>query len=318
MTRPLCMLMLALLALTGCIASSAPNADAKVAVGVGEQDVIPYGDSPWKSLGLKRSRIVIPYDVARKRGSTRAKMDAFYRASLEQKVELLVAFNPTARSRCPRRPCRVPSVRTYTRAFRSFRKRYPRLRVIAPVNEANHNTQPTARNPRAAARFYNVARRYCRGCKIVAADVIDEANMVRWVRSFRRYARRPRIWGLHNYKDTNPRKGQTLGGTRRFLRTVRRGQVWLTETGGIVTFRLSNGRTLFPTDEARAQKATGRMFDLARKYRRRISRLYIYHWRAPATANRFDAGLIRRDGTARPAFDTLVDRMKNQGQYFGR
>ena len=42
---------------------------------------------------------------------------------------------------------------------------------------------------------------------------------------------KPRIWGLHNYRDTNKRKGQKPGGTRRLLKTVK-GEVWLTETGG--------------------------------------------------------------------------------------
>jgi hypothetical protein len=297
----------------------ASTASARIAVGVGEQDYPPFQDGPWKNAGLKKSRYVTPWNVATRRGSERAKMDAFYRSARSNRVELLVAFNPSAGSRCPRRPCRRPSARSYTRAFRSFRRRYPRLKVIAPWNEANHNTQPTMRSPKAAATYYNIVRKYCRGCKIVAADVIDESNMTRWLRSFRRYAKRPRIWGLHNYRDTNPRRGQKLGGTRRLLRSVRRGQVWLTETGGIVTFQLASGRTLFPTSESRANSATRRMFSLAKKYRRRIARLYIYHWRASLADNRFDAGLLRRDGSARPAYNTLLSMLNgSQRRYFGR
>ncbi len=313
MIRLLSILVLAF-ALAAGIASTAQG---KTAVGIGEQDIVPYGDSAWQTAGLKKSRIVVPWNVAVKRGATRGKMDRFYRESRRFKVELLVAFNPAQGSKCPRRPCRLPSVRSYTRAFRAFRKRYPRQKVIAPVNEANHNTQPTFRNPKRAAEFYNVVRSRCRGCKIVAADVIDETNMRPWLRVFRRTAKRPRLWGLHNYRDTNPRKGQKFGGTRKFLQIVRRGEVWLTETGGIVKFELANGRTLFPYNEKRADSATERMFRLAAKYRRRITRLYIYQWRASLEDNRFDAGLLSAKGTVRPAFTTVVDTLRYQGTLFG-
>jgi hypothetical protein len=47
------------------------------------------------------------------------------------------------------------------------------------------------------------------------------------------------------------------------------------------------------------------MFALASRYRSRIKRLYIYHWKQPSKDNRFDAGLVRRDGTARPAYSTV-------------
>ena len=309
------MLGLLCLAAAGC-GHSEP--ESKVAVGVAEQDVAPFAEDAWTAAGLKKSRIVVPYDVALKPGATRAKMDRFYLVARQRGVELLVAFNPTEAARCPGRPCPLPSVSGYTRAFRAFRRRYPRLKVISPVNEANHKTQPTFRNPTRAAELYNVVRHECRGCKVVAADILDESNMRPWLEEFKRTAERPSIWGLHNYKDTNPRPGQSLGGTREFLRLVPRGEVWLTETGGIVKFQLANGKKLFPSDEDRAAENTQRTFDLARRYRDRISRLYIYHWRAPLADNRFDAGLRRRDGAARPAYGTLIDRLRRQSEYFGR
>jgi hypothetical protein len=318
MQRLLVTLMLALVVAAG----AASTAEARVAVGVGEQDYAPFADSSWKGLGLRKSRIVIPWNVATKRGPTRGKMDSYYKLARQTGVELLVAFNPPNNARCPRRPCSRPSSRSYRRAFRSFRKRYPKLKVFAPWNEANHISQPTFstnKGAKAAAAYYNIVRANCRRCKVIAADVIDESNMVRWLRTFRRFAKRPRIWGLHNYRDTNYFHGPKTGGTRRLLRTVRRGQVWLTETGGIVTFITPSGGTLFPTSESRANRATQRMFSLAKKYRRRIARLYIYHWRQPLTDNRFDAGLLRKDGTARPAFDTVQNTLNGpQKKYFGR
>ena len=117
----------------------------------------------------------------------------------------------------------------------SFRARWPRVRTIGVWNEANHRSQPTFRYPEQAARYFNIVRSRCAGCRVVAADVIDETNMERWLKVFRRTAKRPRIWGLHNYRDSNPRRGQRYGGTKLLLKNVR-GKVWLTETGGIVRF----------------------------------------------------------------------------------
>jgi len=102
---------------------------------------------------------------------------------------------------------------------------------------------------------------------------------------------------------------QLLGGTKRLLKAVK-GDIWLTETGGIVKFVLPDGRTLFPFSESRANTATKRMFELAKGYRKRIKRLYIYHWKQASGDNRFDAGLLRSDGTARPAYTTVRRQLR--------
>ena len=139
--------------------------------------------------------------------------------------------------------------------------------------------------------------------------MIDDPNMVRWVSEFRAVARGAHLWGLHNYRDSNPRRGQRYGGTKLLLRTVP-GKVWLTETGGIVRFVLPDGRTLFPYSERRANVAIGRVLRLARQYRSRIERLYVYHWRQDAFDNRFDAGLLnqaRRAARQLPHAEALAE-----------
>jgi hypothetical protein len=299
-------------------AATPTSSGAATLVGIGEQDASIFTHPLFTQLRVKRARVFPPWDAAL-RSRDRRNLDLWMNAARAAGVEPLVSFNPSTNSRCPRRPCRLPSVGQYSRAFRAFRRRYPFVRVVNPWNEANHRSQPTFastralarrrwRGPRRAAQYFNAVRRLCRGCTIIAADVIDEVNMVAWLRVFKRYARGERIWGLHNYRDTNPRRGQIFGGTRKLLRAVR-GQVWLLETGGIVTFRLPGGRTLFPTSERRANTAIRRMFRLARRYRRRIKRLYIYNWVQPAQSNRFDAGLIRRNGTPRPAYFTVQQQL---------
>jgi hypothetical protein len=304
MTRFLACLVAAA-ALAGCGLAAAPErSNAAVLVGIGEQNSSMFTDPLFTRLGIKRSRYFPSWNVAHKTADEAIWLDDWLAKAQAAGVEPLISFHAALGSGCPSRPCKLPSVREYTRAFRAFRARWPQVKVISPWNEANHRSQPTFKNPKRAAQYYNVVRRYCRGCKIIAADVIDEANMERWLRVFKRTAKKPRIWGLHNYRDTNPRRGQRYGGTARLLRAVK-GQVWLTETGGIVKFVLPNGKTLFPKSEARANRATKRMFALARRYRGRIKRLYIYHWQQSGSENRFDAGLVRSSGRARPAYRTV-------------
>ena len=98
-----------------------------------------------------------------------------------------------------------------------------------------------------------------KGCKIVALDVLDAANIkptIGYIRKFMKYAKKgkPRIWGLHNYSDTNRFQDKR---TKAVLKLVP-GEVWLTETGGVVNFGGS-----FPYSEDRAAKALTYMFKLA-------------------------------------------------------
>jgi hypothetical protein len=120
---------------------------------------------------------------------------------------------------------------------------------------------------------------------------------------FKRYLgpkRLPSIWGLHNYSDTN-RFHAT--GTRAVLADTT-GQLWLTETGGIV--KLSGD---FPFSLSRQTKATSYMFTLA-GLSRRITRLYVFQWTGGVTAReRFDAGLTDVHGKPRPAYCVIYENV---------
>jgi len=307
MTRLLACL-LAAVVVAGCSFAAAPEkSDAAVLVGVGDQDASMFTDPLFTQLGVKRARYFPSWNVALK-PQERVWMDQWITQARNTGTEPLISFFASLGSACPRRPCKLPTVRQYTKAFKRFHKLWPDVKVISPWNEANHRSQPTFKHPKRAAQYYNVVRKVCKRCKIIAADVIDEVNMERWLKVFKRTAKKPRIWGLHNYRDTNKRKGQRLGGTKRLLKAVK-GDIWLTETGGIVKFVLPNGHTLFPYSESRANRATKRMFELASRYRGRIKRLYIYHWKQSSTDNRFDAGLVRSDGSPRPAYTTVRNRL---------
>jgi hypothetical protein len=312
--------LLAVTCLIACAALAASSASsAKTLVGIGDQNAVGMFDNPvFQQLGVKRARIVVPYNVAQKRGD-RLFFDSWLALAKAHHIEPLVHFASTTGSRCAHgagRHCRLPTVKQYTKAFKAFRKRYRSLRIIGVWNEANVRSQPTFKNPKRAAQYFNVVRKYCRGCKIVAADVLDDPNMVRWLKVFKKTAHRARIWGLHNYRDVNPRKGQLHGGTRRLTKAVR-GQIWLTETGGIAKFVLPNRHTLFKFSESRQNTAMNKMFSLAKKYRKRIKRVYIYNWRAPLASARFDSGLIRHFDitqiqSARPAYFTVKSQIHSR------
>jgi hypothetical protein len=131
----------------------------------------------------------------------------------------------------------------------------------------------------------------------VAGDVIDGGDWVTWLRQYRSALdEAPQVWGLHDYYDTTYFR---TTGLRTLLDTVR-GDVWLTETGGIVELRTRAGQVSLPADERRARASVSLALETARAYAGRVRRAYLYQWQA-GPDDRFDAGLLRPDGSERPA-----------------
>jgi hypothetical protein len=274
----------------GAPGGAAQRADARPLVGIGEQQAAMFDDKRFTVLGVSHVRRVAPYDTAAQR-IERDLMTVWLAGARRTHAEPFVTFGHSRAD-----PRRLPSVSEYRAAFRAFRSRFPEVTVFAPWNEINHRAEPTSRSPRRAAQYYNVIKQECPACTVLAGDVLDQAGMVRYLRRYRRYLQgEPQIWGLHNYSDTNRFR---TSGLRDMLATVE-GQVWLTETGGIVKF----GRS-FPRDERRAARAVAYAIEQARD-NERVARLYLYNWTGADPGARFDSGLIAPDGTARPAYDVL-------------
>lgn len=304
--------LLPLLTLAISLLAVAP-ASAAYSVGIGEQSPSMFDHKRFQDLDVKRVRHLVPWDWYRHEYQ-RAETAAFLNRAREARTEVLVTF--TAPRGCfengrysRRKACRPPSARAYRSSFRRFEQAYPHIKAYAPWNEANHVSQPTHTRPALAVRYYRIVRRECRGCKIVAADVLDSSNVRSWLREFMRKAPgNPRIWGLHNYADVNRKRDRQ---TRVVLDTVP-GEVWLTETGGIVAFGDD-----FPHSERRAANRTRYMFTLANRYdrrrsglRSRISRVYVYQWTGAPRGTRFDSGLTDVRGKARTAYYVLRSRLR--------
>jgi hypothetical protein len=284
------------------LAAAGPAAARPLVVGIGDQNTRMFSDPAFRALDVKHSRLLVAWDWYRDPDAT-AQIDQWMAAAREAGVRPLIAFNRNWRRGGDRV---LPSIRAYRKSFRAFRRRYPDVRDFSAWNEANHPSQPTYDRPRAAARYYNEMLRACPTCTIVAADVLDSRTMLPWIEKFERYARRPQIWGLHNYKDAND------GGSRntRALLGAVRGQVWLTETGGILRLKPHPGSTGRGRRHTRAHQATAvrRVIRLARA-NRRITRVYFYEWRANPK-NRWDSAFVDADGKLRPAYRTLKQTLR--------
>jgi hypothetical protein len=270
----------------------AATAGARPTVGIADHNVSTFSDPNYRALGVKISRLVIPYDAILNGGWERDQVDAWMAAAAAAGVEPLVAFNHS------RTAGRTPTVAVYRRHIQAFHARYPQVRRITPWNEANYKAQPTAKNPRLAAEFYNQTLSVFPGARIVAADVLDQDDVLAWLRTFRTYAyKRPQLWGLHNYNDANLFRPAASSMTAKVLRYLP-GEVWLTETGCIVN------SPRWPYDPQRAARAVQHVFTLAEAFPR-ISRVYIYNWLGVADPTSWDAGLVTSDGRPRPALDVV-------------
>jgi hypothetical protein len=285
---------------------AAPAAQSKARVGLSEQSPAVFDQANWSKLKLKRVRYVLPWDYA-KHGWNHAEVTAFMNAARAKRQEVLVTFTATRGCFVNNRyrktkACKAPSAKAYTTAVKNFRKEFPYTKVFTPWNEVNHISQPTYKKPKLAARYYKAMKKACKKCTVIAADLLDSSDMKRYVRKFQRATKsKGRIWGLHNYKDVNRKQSKGV----RAIMSVTRGQVWLTETGGIVSFKTSG----FKYSERRAASRTKYMFKLARKYKR-IKRIYNYRWFGEPRTARFDAGLVDPDGSARPGFNQFRKSIK--------
>jgi polysaccharide biosynthesis protein PslG len=288
-----------LLTLAACLA--VPAGAHAFTIGISDQKTGMWQDPRFAQLGIRQVRLLVEYDRVLLRDFSR--YDRWMANAHARGADVLLTINHSTRH-----PSRLPTLGRYRRVVRILRKRYPWVKTMAAWNEANHKLQPTYRHPRRAAQFYNVMREECRGCRIVAADVLDSSNMLPWLRTFKRHAKRARIWGLHSYGDTNHHKPLSRTATRQLLRTVR-GQVWLTETGGIVRFstRFRGGKR----GESRAARAVKRTFSVARSSSR-IKRVYLYHWDADKRFYTWDSAFVAANGRARPALDVLRREVNRQ------
>jgi hypothetical protein len=295
------------------------SAKTKVAVGIGDQSPTMFTDANWKALNLKKTRFFVEWNTIDQPGEL-AKADEFVAAAHSAGVSVLMHVSTDDINSTPRRP--LPSVSQYKAKVGALVARYRAQGVKdwGVWNEANHKSQPTAKNPKRAADFYKTFRKFkCSSCKIVALDVLDQAGVEKyigsWIKAAGSLGRKARIIGVHNYSQVNRKiteknASNRYPGVARILKAVRKrnsvAKLWLTETGGLASF----GRS-FRCSTSRQSSRTKYMFDLIKKYDKNIERLYSYNYFGNGCTPAFDGGLVDENGVPRAAYNTFKSQLKN-------
>jgi hypothetical protein len=292
----------------GASSKRSAHATASYLTGVGDQQTEMFSNPLWQQLKTKIVRYIAPYDAVARPYSLQLAQH-WIAAAEAQHQQILVAFYHSEYT-----PMSMPNLTTYTRDVQKFIKLFPKVRQYQAWNETNRGTlahmfkSPTALE---SAKYYKALRSVCKGCTITGLDILDGPSInptLRYVGEFKRDVSRlrvpmPSLWGLHNYSDTNRFQSTR---TRAILKAVP-GQVWLTETGGIVKFGGA-----FPNKKGsglkRSSKALAYMFKLASS-NSRIKRLYIFQWSGGTASTRFDAGLTDAHYNPRPGYVTVCNQL---------
>jgi Glycosyl hydrolase catalytic core len=285
-----------------------PAAQAKVRVGLSEQNPAMFDQPNWQQLKLKKVRYIVSWDYTKAPDEHQA-VKNFMNAAHVHKQDVLVEFNAhrgcfvNNKYKKKTKACKAPSTKAYKAAVKGFRKEFPYAKTFAPWNEVNHVSQPTYRKPKLAAKYFKAMKSVCKKCTVMAADVLDSSDVASYLRKFQTASKhKGRIWGLHNYKDVNRHQSKGI----KHVASVTKGQIWLTETGGFVQFKGSGG---FKYSLKRAAKATKYMFSLAKK-NKRVKRIYVYRWFGEPRSARFDAGLVDEFGGSRPGLKQFKKSIK--------
>jgi hypothetical protein len=294
MNMPLRSLLVSLACLlTLALAPAAAHA-AQPVIGYGDQRPEMFSDPLFSELNIRDSRIAVEWDTFQFKTKT-AKLDLWMAAAKAAGSRPLVAIE---HSWTPGRTKRAPTARQYATLFRTLRTRYPFVRAFSPWNEANHVSQPTARKPKLAARYWRLMRAACPKCQVTSPVYLDlkGATSRRWLAAFKKATRnRVRLWAVHGYGDLNRGTDKSLAKLVRALP----GRVWVTEAAGWVAF---GG---WKYNEARAAKAITYTFKLVRKYRSKITRWYFYQWQGLAKGAHWDSGVVGVTGRPRPGYEAL-------------
>ncbi len=294
----------------GTKARTSPSAHAAASylTGIGDEHAEMFGNPLWQQLHTKIARYIAPYDAAvRSYSLDQAKV--WIKAAEAQHQQVLVAFYHSEYT-----PTKMPSVSLYQHDVQKFIKDFPHVKQYQSWDESNRgNVKNSFSSPSAgaSARYYQALLRVCKGCTVIGLDVLDQANItptLRYISEFKREISHlrtvmPSIWGLHNYSDVNRLQSFRTHELTKALG----GQVWITETGGIVQFK-PEFLNVRGSGLARAAKVLKYMFNVAASDPQ-VKRLYIFDWSGGTSSTRFDAGLTDAHNNPRPGYVTVCKEL---------
>ncbi|HXB65563.1 MAG TPA: hypothetical protein VNV42_11885 [Solirubrobacteraceae bacterium] len=273
-----------------------------------------FGNSLWKQLHTKVSRLVTPYDVAVRPYDLHQATTWIHDAEANHQ-KILVAFYHSEYIKM-----HLPSVAAYKKDVAKFIKLFPHIREYQAWDEANRgyvsDGSASFVSPSATldAQYYQALKRDCARCTVVGLDVLDNQVIgptVQYIDEFKREVGRlktvmPHVWGLHDYSDLNHFESWRTHDLAADLG----GEVWLTETGGIVKF--TGDSALLNRNGAglrRAARVLKYMFGVAASTPR-VKRVYIYNWVGGTASTRFDAGLMNARFKPRPGYVVVCKELR--------
>lgn len=289
-----------LLVLLAClVALPASAAHATATIGIADQKADLFADQRFLDLGITTTRISLPWDVLTDGAQTR-KLDGYMFGAWLARVQPLITFD---RSRRAGRQSILPTTTQLAGSMRALRTRYAYvgLKTFSTWNEANFGGQRTYKRPDLVARWWRALRLACPTCTVLGADLLDTPNAGPWAKAFVHAAgRQPATWGLHNYIGAN--RHDTTG-TRRLLAAVG-GNVWLTETGGLVA-RRNHSAIKLPQGVRHAADITRFVLRDLVGLSPRIRRVYLYQWNVSSRFATWDSAFIGPGRAIRPSLGVL-------------
>jgi hypothetical protein len=307
-------LLLGVLAVPSAVGSASrtrAHAASTYMTGIGDEQSTMFSSPLFMQLHTRIARYIVPYDAA-VRSYDLDKAETWIHEAEADHIQVLVAFYHSEYT-----PTKLPSVATYKHDVEKFVKLFPHVKQYQAFDEANRGNIPYVLSSPSAtldAQYYQALLRVCHRCTVVGLDVLDAQNIyptLQYIAEFKQEIGRlktimPKIWGLHNYSDVN--RFETW--RTRDLAQALGGQVWLTETGGIVKFAGDftnhDGAGL-----TRAAKALKLMFSIAAS-NPNVKRLYIFDWSGGVASTRFDAGLTDAKGNPRPGYLVVCRALHGQ------
>ena len=260
-------------------------AQAKVTVGIAENNPGMFDDPLFSQLGAKHARLVVSWNVATATNDEINRVIRLPRSSRRLRgVTPLVTFEHARgdaticnkRKNRKKSQCKLPTAKQYEAAMRAFRATFPAVqrRRRRGTRSTTSRSRPTS-NPKAAAKFTSIARKVFKGGTVVAADILDQADNVR--------AKRPTFRSTTALHQGVPqglqgpaldlRRPQLLGhqplpqtGTKAIIKALGCKQIWLTEAGGLYKFVRPTRRAREPPaegDEVHVQGRQGQQEDQA-------------------------------------------------------
>lgn len=313
-------------------------------VGFGDQSVRIFDEEPFQRLQIRRTRLIIPWNVMDDQAELLKATQYVQRSVAEGNLVLLHLGDATPGNATDEN--QLPSRAKYEDALNELVPYFFDLgvREFGVWNEANHRSQPTDKRPDRAAEYFMEAYRAIHlesgigcefpKCRIVALDALDEGDAEEYIEEFydrlsNAYDNRAETVGIHNYSAVNRFDNRQIGEMIRAYRRENSGiDIWATEVGGLVAFGSPEGS--FPCDpnspasvaraEERQDKAIAFMFQQMRVYDRYLDRLYFYNWfgqdckrgtRNGEPFNAFDAGIVEADGSPREGYYEFLRRARD-------